>query len=274
VASNQLVKKQIGSFTIWLVGQFADSPLQNALSEGYRSLDKIYSLDNIPASKFADVYKFTYAQDKSKPVLYFKQYHYRSVWDFAKHVFRRSRAERTMRANAMLDDNGFAFPLIVAIGYRRKGPFRAESFLLTREVENALPVHSFLQSHFSTSKSLRIKRDFILALGRFIGRLHTKNISHGDLRLGNVLVRQNGSNWDFFLLDNERTIQYARLPDHLRLKNLVQVNMFRPPLLTNTDRLRFFKAYLSENPHLIPEWKSWAAKVQRKTARRLLRHPK
>lgn len=275
MVTNRFVKKRLGRFTLWLAEPLADSPLQKALSEGLASLAKTYSLSEVPASKSADVYKFTYSDDSSMPGFYFKQYHYRSVWDFIKHTFRPGRARRTMQAAQMLEANGFLSPAIAAMGYRRKWPFCVENFLLTYEVKNALPMYAFFSQNYerpASDFSFASKRNFIKAVGRFVGRLHSKNISHGDLRLGNILVRSSPNqqpSWKFFLLDNERTVQYLRLPNLLRLKNLVQCNMHRSPAITRTDRLRFFNSYLSENSSLAPARKQWAKKIQRKTSRRL-----
>jgi hypothetical protein len=272
MAANRLIKKRkMGNLlpmqhTLWLAPQFLDSPLANALADGLGSLEKVYTLNKVPASKSADVYKFSCDSGK----FYFKQYHYRSLWDILKHAFRPSRAARTMKAAAMLEANGFVTPEIIAMGCRRKGIFTLETFLLTREVENAQPLYVFFDQQYGRSNSHPAeKHKFINALGHLIGRLHAKNISHGDLRLGNVLVRKNDAGWKFFLLDNERTVQYTRLPDRLRLKNLVQCNMHQTRALTRTDRLRFFKAYLAENPTLAPTAKIWLKKINRRTLRRL-----
>jgi len=269
MAANQLVKKKIGSFTLRLTQQFIDSPLANALADGLSSLAKTYTLNKVPASKSADVYKFSCESGK----FYFKQYHYRSLWDIIKHAFRPSRAARTMKAAAMLEANGFAAPEIVVMGCRRKGIFRLENFLITREVENSLPLFAFFNQQYGRPNSRPAEKNrFINALGRLIGRLHAKNISHGDLRLGNVLGRltlNQQPGFEFFFLDNERTVQYTRLPDRLRLKNLVQCNMHQTRALTRTDRLRFFNAYLAENPALAPAKKVWLKKVNSKTLRRL-----
>jgi tRNA A-37 threonylcarbamoyl transferase component Bud32 len=268
-------KIKTGSFTLWLAAPFANSPLQDALADGLRSLSKIYPVKKVPASAASDVCTFAY----EGRMFYFKRYHCRSFWDFIKHTVRPSRARRAMQAAAMLEANGFAAPEVVAAGCR-DGIFRLENFLLTREVENALPLYTFFKQRYGRPDSRPIeKRKFVRAIGHLVGQLHAKNISHGDLRLGNILVHSSlnqqpaASNQqlvvDFFLLDNERTVQHPRLPNRLRLKNLVQVNMFQPQTVTPTDRLRFFKAYLSENPTLMPVWKSWAAKVHHKTSRRL-----
>jgi len=48
------------------------------------------------------------------------------------------------------------------------------------------------------------------------------------------------------------------------------VNMNRSPVITLTDRLRFFYAYLDENPDLVSFKKDWIKKVLRKTHIRLI----
>jgi hypothetical protein len=268
-------------FTLWITPSFADSPLQNALVNGLCSLEKVYPLNKIPASKSAAVYKFSCDSGN----FYFKQYYYRSLCDIIKHTVRPSRAARTMKAAAMLKTNGFAAPEIIVMGCRCKGIFNLENFLLTREVENALSLHAFFEQRYGRSISCcGEKRKFIRAVGGLVGRLHAKNISHGDLRLGNVLVHSSSSQqpitnnkqpvFEFFFLDNERTVQYVRLPDRLRLKNLVQCNMHRDSTITRTDRLRFFSAYLAENPALAPAAKRWLKKINRKTLRRLAKQYK
>jgi len=47
--------------------------------------------------------------------------------------------------------------------------------------------------------------------------------------------------------------------------------MHRTDALTGTDRMRFFKSYLQENPKIRDNWKRWAKKVITKTNRRLLK---
>jgi hypothetical protein len=78
---------------------------------------------------------------------------------------------------------------------------------------------------------------------------------------------------DFLFLDNERTVQYKRLPHLKRLKNLVQLNMDSIPVVTRTDRLRFFHAYLLENMELNPERKYLLRRILEKTAARIARKP-
>ncbi len=259
---------------LWLAAKWKDSPLKESLAQGARSLAGTYALVRVPASKNVEVYKF--ACDSGR--FFFKQYHWRSPWDRIKHLFRPSRAARTVTATAMLEANGFAAPEIVAMGGGCPGWLATDPFLLTCEVENSLSLHLFVEQRLGPSTaSLARKREFIRTFGRFVGRLHARNISHGDLHLCNILVRLSGeepSENDFVLIDNERTVQFRSLPDRLRLKNLVQCNLFRTNALSSTDRMRFFKSYLAENSALTPVAKAWLRRVVRITEQRLAKRIK
>ncbi|MDH4241674.1 MAG: hypothetical protein OEW48_19110, partial [Phycisphaerae bacterium] len=84
-----------------------------------------------------------------------------------------------------------------------------------------------------------------------------------------VVVRREKDGWHFFLIDNERTRKFRRLPARLRLKNLVQANMLISDCITKTDRMRFFKSYLRQNIDIHGRHKKLANKVDTKTRERL-----
>lgn len=249
---------------------FRNSNLEQTLLAGEESLQRQYQLAAVRSSKFSRVYKFTARFNGIDRAIYFKQYLYRSGWDFVKHLFRAGRAKRAFKASLMLAENGFNTPCIIAMGESKSSFFHSENFLVTLGVEGAKPL--FQLFHYSlkdlTTEQLRDKRKLIRAFGRTIGRMHAKGIFHGDLRLGNVLAKPTEAGWQFYFIDNERTKKFYKLPNHLRLKNLVQVNMFQVSI-SHTDRLRFFKAYLEKNPHVRANWKYWAKKTLIKTSWRL-----
>ena len=100
--------------------------------------------------------------------------------------------------------------------------------------------------------------------------MHSQGIFHGDLRWGNIIaVFSDPSGPVFVFLDNERTFKYRRMPGIKRVQNLVQINMVTYPSVTNTDRARFFKSYLTENPGLLSRKKALADKVVKLTKKRL-----
>jgi len=110
----------------------------------------------------------------------------------------------------------------------------------------------------------------IRKIGRLIGRLHRTGIVHGDLRPGNILVQHSGGEPVFYFIDNARNRFFKKsMPDRLRLKNLVQMNMLLMPHITHSNRLRFFRAYLLENPGLVPHERKWIHIISLKTRKRM-----
>jgi tRNA A-37 threonylcarbamoyl transferase component Bud32 len=264
-------KIQRGSTTLYIHRDFRNDAFEQALLDSEKKLMERYQLTTIRSSKFARVYKLTVGFDNVDRGVYFKQYLYRSIWDFIKDFVRASRAERAFKATEMLGENGFDTPTIIAMGEFRYGPCHTTNFLVTLEIENAKQIYQFISDGLQnlTRQQLQDKRELIRAFGRTVGRMHAVGIFHGDLRLGNILVRQDKNRWRFFFLDNERTRKFYRLPARLRLKNLVQVNMFPPTAMSNTDRMRFFREYWAQNEKAKAKKVDLIEKVLKKTHRRL-----
>jgi hypothetical protein len=224
----------------------------------------------VPSSKFANVFKSSLNFAGNTHKIYLKFYLYRSVWDFVKHLIRPARGQRAYKAALMLAANGLKSPEIIAMGTNRLGPFCTKNFLITKSLEGAGPSWQYIKGDKENARGRlddTYQRAMLLRkLGETVGKMHAKGIFHGDLRSGNVFVKKIDGKWEFFLLDNERTKKYTRIRKRLRLKNLVQINMFEDGL-SKRDRMRFFKAYLNENPAL--DRNEWANLVTQKTRARL-----
>ncbi|MHC4111175.1 MAG: lipopolysaccharide kinase InaA family protein [Planctomycetota bacterium] len=225
----------------------------------------------VQSSDVSRVYKFTASLNDKERCFYFKQYLYRSTLDFIKHLARPSRARRAFQATQMLEKNGFEAPVVVAMGERKSSFLDRENFLLTVEVEDAKQIKQLIPESLEnfTKKQLHDMRELIRTFGNTVGRLHAVDIFHGDLRLGNVLVKREKNGWHFFLIDNERTRKFRRLPARLRLKNLVQANILISDCVTKTDRMRFFKNYLQKNINIQKGYRKLAKIVDAKTSDRL-----
>lgn len=226
----------------------------------------------IESSDYARVFKGKVSFGDKHHTLYLKRHLCRSWLDTAKHPFRGSRAGRAFNALLMLRQNGFDAPEPVGLFERRLGPFCIDSSLLTEGVTNGrsmVDIFADLQQDCSPGGMAR-KRALIRAFAATVGRLHARGIFHGDLRLGNVLAVEQGRDWRFFFIDNERTKKFHRLPFRLRLKNLVQVNLFIHGI-TDTDRMRFFEAYLAVSPSIQKHYRKWAQRIIQKTNERLSR---
>jgi len=257
-------KIKLSGWTIHLNTVFPATALETLVSD--EDFDGLRGpFEEVMASKFARVYKGAISFNGRTHNLYIKQYFYRSAIDFLKHIVRPFRAMRSLKASQMLAAVNLLSPEVIAMGQKMSGPFVTKSFLITRSVENAPD----LTTHIAKADNLKTKRQFIRRLAETIGKMHAANISHGDLRTGNLLVKPAGDDWDFYLLDNERTVKYNKLPDKLRFKNLVQIGMVITKNLTNTDKARFYKTYLEQNQQTIPNPKELARKVIARIKERL-----
>ncbi len=265
---------RIKPWTLWVRRQFGAERIGELVCTG--EFDNVRGpFDEVTAaSRFARVFRCEVGFHGRKQKLYLKQYLYRSVWDFVKHLLRANRAERAFKAAIMLGENGLDSPEVVATGRLRYGPLCRTSFLVTREIENARAVYTYPNEDWpaQANGTAHDKREFIRALGSTIGRMHAAQIFHGDLRAGNIFAEKSEGNWRFYFLDNERTKKFRRLPQRLRLKNLVQINMLIGPAITRSDRMRFFRTYCQYNPGIRAGRKVLLRTINRKTVNRLKGH--
>lgn len=196
--------------------------------------------ETIPASSAATVYRARLdAAGVSLPV-FVKGFRYRSALDRIKHLLRKSRSLRAFAADQLLNREGFATPETLLTGWRQRCFIKDTFFTITAELSGYDNLYRHLE-RLATDAPCR-KRQLVESLAATIAALHNRGIVHGDLRLGNIMAIHEGQ-WRFAFLDNERTRRYHRLPERLRIKNLVQLNMLSGPTLTRADRLRFFRAY-------------------------------
>ena len=180
-----------------------------------------------------------------KTDVYVKHYLFRSGFDYIKHLFRPGRGKRAFHASLMLRRSGFQAPEPLVLIQKSLGSFKTQAILVTEAKKSAVQLSARLGELVRAAgpSAFEEKRRLLSCFGHLIGRLHHQGIIHGDLRTGNVLVEiGKKGDFSFWFIDNERTRKYHNPPLKLIKKNLVQINMFRQGI-SNTDRLRFMKAY-------------------------------
>ena len=262
---NGFEKIRMYGWRIWLSREFPQDMVTELIGgvDGRRS-----DFVKVPSSSFANVFRCRLSFKNTVHNIYLKLFLYRSGWDFVKHLFRSGRAKRDFKASLILQCNGFNTPEIIALGEKRIGPCCTKTFMMTGELKDAEPIHRIVACiGRGLSNGKAEKKEFILAFGRIIGRMHRAGIFHGDLRMGNILAEKNGNCWQFFFIDNERTKKYASIPLKLRRKNLVQLNMIGNNV-SQRDRLRFFASYIAQNPLMQSKKKELVDVVIKKTAKR------
>lgn len=172
--------------------------------------------------------------------VFYKEFLPRSPLDKLKALLRGSRAARARRHSDALLQAGITAPANLAWGKLSRG----REYLFSRAVEGD-DVTSWLVDLLPSGKAWARanRRQLLESLGTFIGRVHATGFIHGDLRPGNVLAQHRGERFLFGLIDNERTVQKTPPPGRMLLRNLMQLNMLPPQVLSRSDRMRFFTAW-------------------------------
>ncbi len=203
--------------------------------------------------------------------LFIKIFNFGDIFDRL-FLLKKSRSLRAWEGSMLLLERGFSTPTLVAQGDITERFLLKKTFLITNALKGSLSVYEYLDTFFKerSAKVIQKKRNFIIKMGRLIGRLHKAGIFHGDLRPGNILIVHSDNNSIFYFIDNERNRGFSKgIPQRLREKNLVQINMILMPQITFSDRMRFFKAYLIENPELESTAKHLIRRICLKTKKRL-----
>ncbi|MHC4600798.1 MAG: lipopolysaccharide kinase InaA family protein, partial [Planctomycetota bacterium] len=148
----------------------------------------------------------------------------------------RSERDRALRAR----EKGVPVPRPLAVGERRRFGFLRESVLVMESVEGR-PLDGVLED---LSGSRGERRALLDGLARWLAEVHRSGLVHRDLHPGNILVRREGGDFRFTLVD----LAEARFPDALtegdRRSGLVQMNLFLFLRVRGGERWRALKTYL------------------------------
>jgi tRNA A-37 threonylcarbamoyl transferase component Bud32 len=162
-----------------------------------------------------------------------------------------------------------ARPLVVF--HRRRRGLLHEGYLLTEKIAGGKNLHDFLAGlqTLGAPEQQRLLRLRLDQVGRLVCSLHHRQMSHRDLKAGNLLLTSAGVS----LIDLVGVVSYRRLSRARRVQNLARLNasFHQSPQLTRTDRLRFLRTYLQWGLFGPSGWKRWwrdvAAGTQAKIAR-------
>jgi len=101
-----------------------------------------------------------------------------------------------------------------------RGPLGWRGFLLTKEVEAAVDLETFLYD--PARLPVVYPREALADAGRAVRRLHDAGVSHADLHPKNLLLA--GRTGEILVLDLDRAHAFdGLLPDEVRLENLVRL---------------------------------------------------
>jgi tRNA A-37 threonylcarbamoyl transferase component Bud32 len=192
----------------------------------------------VTCSKSTRVFRFEWAGQ----AYYYKEYLFRNP---RKHLKILRRGRDLVCIAGLLGEAGFKTPRIICYG--RKG---LRIFVVSEAADADASVYDVLMEKSGTP-ILDLQR-FKFLFGEEIGRLHSAGFVHGDLRWGNILVRDAETDCPkFVFIDNDRTKKYKSIPPRLRVKNLVQIK-YPGSLLDKpeSDWDAVWEGYVAGNPDM------------------------
>ena len=160
-------------------------------------------------------------------------------------VCSKSKGRRELTNNWRLQKAGLATLVAVAAG--ESGP-KEGSFILIEELKGYQPLHEFLDDFLAESdrpEVVRGKRELIIALARYVRRLHATGLDHRDLYLCHFFVRPEEPAQSLRLIDLQRIKRSWGLRQrHGFIKDLAALNYSADHAgISRTDRLRFALEY-------------------------------
>jgi len=179
--------------------------------------------------------------------IYYKEFLPRGPLEGIKALLRGSRASRARYHNEALLRSGFDAPATIAWGNLPTG----REYLFSGAVPGK-GVTDWLQVELTErhGETLAKKRQLLGELGNFIGQFHASGFLHGDLRTSNILADYSNEAFHFALIDNERNTHQKETSARGMVRNLMQLNMLTPAIVSASDRMRFFTAWQRQMPAL------------------------
>jgi tRNA A-37 threonylcarbamoyl transferase component Bud32 len=134
-------------------------------------------------------------------------------------------------------------------GYAERRPC-GPGMIVTELIDDAVRLDHWIAENGAS-------RDVFGALGRFIGAMHDKGVSHIDLSPRNILVRPRGKDSEFLLLDYEDARFARQVGKRRRLENLHHLHERLFQSVSVRNRLHFLHTYAPEN------YKAWRNALRR-----------
>jgi hypothetical protein len=168
-----------------------------------------------------------------------KAYPYRGLRHALRWSAKTSRARSFWKGCWGLRARGFHVPdPYLMWEQRRLGFLLVTCGVVTERVRGASALDRYVEG-----ATARERRQVLTAMARTLRRMHDKEIFHGDLKAGNVLVRGGSGRPEVVLLDLDAVRFRRRLSWHQRALNLAQLDASLSPAVGPRDRLRFLATY-------------------------------
>jgi hypothetical protein len=178
---------------------------------------------------------------------FLKVYAYSGLWRL-RTLFIASRAVREYRNLLRLRELGFNVPPPVAAGQARTLGLVGESFVMTRAIENPVPMWTFVYDATKAPFPFPGRDDRLRLIGEFartLRRAHDEKFFIHTLRSKNVLLTKEGGCYAVHVIDVPFAgiLRWKLLPRAGQVRDLASLLKWARVLLTRTERMRFARIY-------------------------------
>lgn len=195
------------------------------------------------------------------PTVCVKEFRWRGYVHAVKGLFRPTQGRRTFVNGHLLNsyDVNAAYPLAL-IRKVTAGVVWTE-WVVMQVISHSIPLDRYILQRVSRAWNIEEKRELARSLGRFVAKMHSQGIFHSDLKTCNILVVDNYGDTNFphdptslpveppartarfILVDYDDVTFSVEVVRRRKVKNLVQIFLSTPLVMTMTDRLRFLNEY-------------------------------
>jgi tRNA A-37 threonylcarbamoyl transferase component Bud32 len=183
------------------------------------------------------------------PALSFHVKHYRLVdrRGWLRELVRPAKARGEYRKTLAVAARGVPTFMPLGFGEREHRLRPGDSYLLTRSIDEAVPLTEFVGKtlpRLAADRHARVRQRLAVALGRLMARLHGAGVLHNDLHAGNLLIHLDRDDRPVLYLIDLHAARLCRpLGWRARRANLVMLNRWFVVKASRSDRLRFWRAY-------------------------------
>lgn len=212
------------------------------------------------------------------PGYYVKRYKFKRYSDRLKYLVRPTRARQEWEISSQMHRSGIPTCRVLAVAERKEGPFYAEAFLVSREIEGTVTLKHYVTGELWNDPGAAPRLEVLEELARLSGRLARQGFYHRDYHAGNILVRPSappGSR--LFVLD----LHSIRRKHALRRRHALRMlaflgDSFTEDRVDRRERLRFLvlllRTWKGPGRPTKPEAARWARMAERATRRHHARH--
>ncbi len=203
--------------------------------------------------------------------VYCKQYRAAGLWARIKALAGLEPARREWRVSLWLEERGVSVPQPLAVGRRRTGVWDVESWFLTREIPQVVPVETLVRGNEGKDWAAggpAQRHALARNMARCLAGMHRSGLLHRDLHPGNLLVRPGDYGASTVYLTDFHRVSLVCAPGRARRwANLAMFNIFFHDHATAAQRLCFLLEYLERSGDGRRALREAAETIERETRR-------